>query len=148
MDSKYTEQAKAFLEKTNTRLDIEYIGHGPYFDDDKESRDIYRFTLTRDGRKYTSKFGQSLAHSGFAFGETNMPSKADILGKRQQPTEYDILACLTKHDVGSFENFCSEFGYDEDSRKAEKTYFTVQKEYSGVCLIWNSKEREQLQEIN
>lgn len=162
MDSKYTKQAKDFLEKTKTRLDIEYIGHGYHFEDDEQTRDIYRFTLVRDGRKYTAKFGQSIAHSGtatapiaynknaktpFAWGETTAPSKSDILGKRQAPTAYDILACLTKYDPGTLEDFCREFGYDIDSKKAERIYVAVCREYKGVCLIWNDKEREELAEI-
>lgn len=157
----YTKQAQDFLTKTNTTLDVEYIGHGPHFDDDKESRDIYRFTLTRDGRKYSAKFGQSIAHSGTPtesykvnskFDRTNpgsFPTKPEHFErKRKKPMAYDILACLTKYDVGTFENFCAEFGYDTDSRKAEKTYFAVQREYEGVCRIWNAKEREELAEIN
>ena len=28
------------------------------------------------------------------------------------PTEYDVLACLTKYDPGNYEDFCSEFGYE------------------------------------
>ena len=148
----YNKQAQEFLTKTNTTLDVEYIGHGNYFDDDKETRDIYRFTLKRDGRKYTSKFGQSIVNSGTA--KENVVYKVGgfnhgkIDRRRKAPTAYDILACLTKYDTGTFDNFCADFGYDTDSRKAEKTYFDVQREYQGVCLIWNAKEREELAEIN
>ena len=42
-----------------------------------------------------------------------------------EPTAADVLACLVS-DVTfgeeSFEDFCSELGYDPDSRKAEKTW--------------------------
>lgn len=64
------------------------------------------------------------------------------------PTAYSILACLTKYDVGSFEDFCSEFGYDEDSKSAEKIYRAVCDEYTNVCKIWSDDEIETLQEIN
>lgn len=30
------------------------------------------------------------------------------------PSEYDILACLTKYDPGDYEEFCSEFGYEPE----------------------------------
>lgn len=160
----YTKQAQDFLDKTNTTLEIDYIGHGEYFDDDgvvgkRKTRDIYRFTLTRNGRKYTSKFGQSIVNSGTSKESFELTDKAisegrmvhkesDYKCKRKTPTAYDIIACLTKYEVGDFDNFCSEFGYDTDSKKAENTYFAVQREYKGVCLIWNAKEREQLAEIN
>lgn len=42
-------------------------------------------------------------------------------------------ACSAKN---SFEDFCSEFGYDEDSRKAEKIYKACEKslsQYNRIC---------------
>lgn len=63
------------------------------------------------------------------------------------PTDYNVLTCLTKHEVGTFEDFCSNFGYDTDSRKAENIYKAVLNEYQNVCMLWNEKEIEQLQEI-
>jgi hypothetical protein len=132
MDSKYNEQAQAFLDKTNTKCTINYIGYGPHFDDDKESRNIYRVTLKRANRSYSFKFGDSIKNSSDGI----------------EPTEYDVLSCLTKYDVGTFQDFCVEFGYDPDSRKALKTYNAVCREFKGVCRIWNAEEREQLAEIN
>ncbi len=129
MDNKYNVQAQEFLNKTNVKFSVSYIGYGFYFDDDKEERDIYRITLKRANRSYSFKFGQSIANQG------------------QEPTEYDVLACITKYEPGTFENFCSEFGYITDSRKALKTYNAVCREYKGVCRIWNQAEREALAEI-
>ena len=68
--------------------------------------------------------------------------------EKTAPTAYDILACLTKYDPGSFENFCSEFGYDEDSRRAYKTYKAVVKEFENVEKLFSEEEREQLNKIN
>jgi len=68
--------------------------------------------------------------------------------KPKVPTVYDILACLQKYDVGSFEDFCSEFGYDEDSKTAEKTYNAVVEEYQGLCILYSDQELELMQEIN
>lgn len=63
------------------------------------------------------------------------------------PTEYDVLACLTKYDPGTFENFCSEFGYDTDSRSAEKTYNAVKDEYNNLCALFNDEEMQLMAEI-
>lgn len=63
------------------------------------------------------------------------------------PNEYDILTCLTKYDPETFENFCSEYGYDYDSRSAEKTYKAVVEEYKNVTMLWNDDEIDQLSEI-
>jgi hypothetical protein len=47
-----------------------------------------------------------------------------------EPTSYDMLYCLlsdaSANDM-SFEDFCGEFGYDLDSRKAEETYKACRK---------------------
>ena len=127
--SRYELQADKFLKDTKTSFKVKYFNHAIYFDGDKENRDIYKITLRNGNGSYTFKFGQSIANQG------------------QEPTAYDVLACLTKYDVGSFEDFCSEFGYDTDSRTAEKTYFAVVKEYNEVKRLWNEKEIEALQEI-
>ena len=63
------------------------------------------------------------------------------------PNEYNVLACLQKYDVGTFEDFCNDFGYDTDSRTAEKTYNAVCDEYKQLCAIFSDDEMEQLQEI-
>lgn len=158
--NKYEQQAEDFLTKTKTTIEIEYIGHGMHFDDDKQTRDIYRFTIKKGERKYTATFGQSIVNSGTATADhvftddyirmgRPYPNKdgSDYKQKRKAPRAYDILSCLTKSDPGTFEDFCADFGYNTDSRKAEKVYFAVQKEFKGVCSIWNEAEREQLADI-
>ncbi len=127
--SKYSEQAEQFLKETNTEMKIKFLKHGLHFIDDKEERDIYRVTIKRGEKKFSVKFGQSIADTG------------------KEPSAYDILACLTKNNPETFESFCSEFGYDTDSKKAEKTYKAVVKEWEGVSEIWNTEEIEELQEI-
>lgn len=123
-----TTQVKDFLKETGTSFKAEYLDHDFYFDGDKECRDIYRITLKRNGKQFSFRFGQSIANAG------------------QEPTAYDVLACLTKYDVGSFENFCSEFGYSNDSIKASKLYKAVLREYNGVNRLF-SDVMERLQEI-
>jgi len=63
------------------------------------------------------------------------------------PTPYDVLACLTKYDPGTFEDFCGEFGYDTDSKSAEKTYNAVVNEWKNVQSLFSDAEIEELQEI-
>lgn len=65
----------------------------------------------------------------------------------EQPTPYDVLACLQKYDVGSFEDFCNDFGYDTDSRNAEKTYKAVCNEYKNLCRIFTDDEMVLMREI-
>lgn len=52
-----------------------------------------------------------------------------------------------KYDPGSFENFCSEYGYDTMSDKAEKTYNAVYDEWLNVSRLFNDEQLEVLQLI-
>ena len=64
------------------------------------------------------------------------------------PTAYDVLACLTKYDPGTFDEFCSEYGYNTDSRQAFKTYKAVVREWKNIEKLFSPEQIEALQEIN
>ena len=67
--------------------------------------------------------------------------------KEAIPSEYDILACLCTYMPDTFEDFCSEFGYDNDSMSALKTYLACQKQYSQICKIFTKEQVGKLAEI-
>lgn len=174
--TEYDKQAKDFLAKLGIEFKCEFLRHAKHFADDKEPRDIYKLALIRGNRSRSFEFGQSTAKSGFyytigrqinalprelmgkkglnAYIKTKLNwgfmdnKKSDVIHYPEAPTEYDLLACLTKYDVGTFEDFCGEFGYDTDSRKAEDTYKAVKEEYEKVCALFTDEELTELQEIN
>jgi len=125
----YTQQAEQFAQKFGVKLSIISTDYGKHFADDTESRYIFTCRLQRGKKSYTFKFGQSIAAGA------------------KEPEMYDILACLQKYDPETFEFFCSNYGYDEDSRKAYKTYKAVCKEWAAVERLF-SDCLEELQEIN
>jgi len=127
----YQKQAEDFLSSTKTILTISYSGKRKHFADDTEKRATYLFRLINKKGTYTGRFGQSIAGTE----------------EGKEPTAYDILACMTAYNIGSFADFCSGFGYDGDSRKAEKTYKAVQKEYFGLKAIFTEQQLEKLAEI-
>ena len=129
--SEYEKQAEDFLKKTQTTFKVKFIKNGLYFPDDKEPRDIYRITLVCRGKKYSFRFGTSI-------NDTE---------QKKEPTPYDVLASLTKYNPDTFEDFCSSYGYDEDSRKAEKTFKAVVKEWENISDLWTGEEINKLQEI-
>jgi len=129
-------------------------------------RDVYEITLERNKKVYSFRFGQSInnsqgnpkeihAYKGTKqyqrlISEGYKPSRvmADYLIKKSiAPTAYDVLACVQKYDIGTFSDFCSEFGYDTDSKKAEKTYFAVQEEFKNINNLF-SDVMDKLMEIN
>ena len=134
--SEYTEQAEAFLTKHGIKFKAVYIEHGPYFpeDGDGQERDIWRLSLRKGTKGFSVRFGNSLAASDHG----NTP-----------PTAYDMLAALTKYDPEDFPSFCGNYGYNEDSRKAEKTYKAVRREWDKVRRLFSTAEElEELQDIN
>jgi len=130
----YQQQALDFLKRTGTTISFRKKGYGYYFEDDKEKRHIWYVTLTRGAREWTITFGQSIASGN------------------KRPTAYDVLACVEKYDVGTFDNFCSEFGYNDrplsDYPKILKIYNAVVDEYNNLKQLFNEEEMELLREIN
>ena len=173
----YNQQAADFLQATGTEFKAEFLKHAKHFDSDKEARDIYGITLKRGARSYFFEFGQSINASGEYQVREHLVNKLwcqQVTGGKRclsakefkalkwmtgierdvlknvnfsAPSAYDVLACLTKNDPGTFENFCSEFGYDADSRSAKKTYKEVCDEWKNVAMLFNDEEINELQEI-
>ena len=176
MKTDYEKQATDFLEKTGCKMTITFKENRKYFPDDKEKRDVYEIEIVRGSRKWKFEFGNSIKDSEFVavYGKSRykIPSemrtkgnqeitlyvkwnlqsdfgtvKADRIIRPVPPSEYDVLSCLTKYDPESFENFCSEFGYDTDSKKADKVYSGVKEEWLNVCRMWSDSEIDELCEI-
>lgn len=123
------EETADFCNKNDVKMYVLAKNFDYYFHDDRDERWIYKLQLTRGGKSYTFTFGQSIADGD------------------KTPTYYDVLASLTKYDPYSFEDFCADYGYDYDSRKAYNVYKAVQKEYAAVERLFGDV-MEDLQEIN
>lgn len=171
--SDYEIQAEKFLKETNTEFKAEFLKYDFHFVDDKDKRDIYKITLKRGTREFIFNFGQSINASGeYIFygenGKEKIHLNKDKKGKLilsyngviltkgnsnknkdfKEPTAYDVLACLQKNEIGTFKNFCDDFGYDTDSRKAETIYQAVLKEYENLKMLYSDDEINKLAEIN
>lgn len=127
----YEKQAKDFLEKTNTKIDIQFIDYDYYFEDDKEKRDVYLVTLKKPDKKIQYRFGNSI-HNTL---------------KNKTPTAYDVLAVVEKYHPDTFEEFCLNFGYVPDSVKARKIYRAALKQYLKFSNFYTEEEMEMLREI-
>ncbi len=126
----YNQGAYLVAEHLGLKMKVGDSEYRKYFPSDKESRYVFKITLKKGGRQYSFNFGQCVACGS------------------EEPTLYSVLTCLQKYDVGTFENFCDDFGYDQDSRTAEKTYKAVVKEFESMQRLFTSEELEVLEMIN
>lgn len=78
------------------------------------------------------------------FEKTKALKQLAGLKEKAVPTAYDVICCLTMYDVGTFEEFCSDYGYDEDSRRAEKIYIACIKEYKDLTRIFSEDQLAEL----
>ncbi len=171
-ENDYEQQAREFAEKHNLTMHATYNGHYPRFGNNITAN--YTITLIRQGKRpYTFTFSTSINDSwcytmdGRMFKRyRGLPPRIDIdkfmleylkrprsnfgqysiLQTKTAPSLYSVLACLTKRDPGPFEDFCADYGYDTDSRAAEKTWYAVREEGRAVEALF-SDCLEELEEI-
>lgn len=124
----YKKDAQDFLNKVNAKVTINFLEKGrvPQYWNEYRLHNIYKVTIKRNGKQYTYKFYDSIYNT-----QNNI-----------KPDAYDVLVCLEKYDVGSFEEFCSEFGYDEFddygrmNKTTKKIYNAVVREFKGVERVF------------
>lgn len=145
------------------------VFHGMRTGKRKKKRNWYDVTITTPRGKMTFTFWDSIHNTeistmtfeeyakkklkynrveDMSYGE-KVKAKNDLARLKADavPNEYDVLACLEKYDPGTFEDFCSELGYNEDSRTAERIYIAVIKEYKDLIRIFTEEQMEELREI-
>jgi len=158
----YQKQADNFAKKHGVTLTILGKAYKKHFSDDKEPRFVYSLELSRGEEFYQFEFGQSLASIKFEqikrkvktakaykmeggfYWENGKPISCET------PTMYDVLACMQKYKLGTFEDFCSDFGYNDLPLSA---YTETMKTYKACLAEYNAMERlfsdcmEELQDI-
>lgn len=170
MINEYAERATDFLKKNHVDIRIDFVGLAVNKDwREQEKRNLYTVTLTSPLGSMVFDFWDSIhnteiqtmtidqyvkksrkvSYDSLSYTE-KFAAQREFRAKQSEaiPTAYDVLACITKYDPGTFEDFCSEFGYDKDSTTASKTYLAVQKEYTRLKKVLTSEQMEELQEIN
>lgn len=144
--NEYEITARAFLASTGATFSARFLG---YFESAAEwGRDnglargflpVWRVTISTEAGRMSVRFRGSIRD-----GEAG----------RNAVDVYDVLACLTKHEPGTFDEFAQEFGYfpidsAEDYRHARKVWNGCRREYAGICRVWpKESDRAALAEIN
>lgn len=135
--SQYKEQVSFFLEKTGAYISIREAvpQRHPAWGKDAKHGIHYSVTIYKDkNRSYTFDFWGSIADK-----ENN------FRGFPKRPSAYDILCCLHDGDgIDNYGDFCANYGYDEDSRAAYRTYEAVKEQKEAMQNIFTSDELEAL----
>jgi hypothetical protein len=95
----------------------------------------------RKATKYTCKLTFKNQSYTFSYWMGSAHTKA--------PTKKDVLYSMIMDDVSymDFEEFCSNFGYDNDSIRALNTFKACQTQTDNFYRLFNEEEREILREL-
>ena len=118
-----------FLTRHNATVTFELIGQRVPSWGGKPVN-AYWFTIERNGMEYSNTFYDSVYNTQ----------------KGIEPTPYSLLACLQKYEVGTYYEFCNEFGYNPYDAESEKIYTAVVHEEINVHRLFEDC-MEELQEI-
>lgn len=107
-----TQTIKQFVDRNNVRMSCAWTDTNPNIDPKDWARGTshYRCVLKIGPRRMTTYFSMGSAYT-------------------KEPSAEDLIDCLASdaasiENARSFEDWCADYGYDADSRKAEKIYKT------------------------
>ena len=111
----------AFVTAHGITATVRQVLSNPHMDDSPYMTRHFRVTLRRAGRQMTVAYNQ-----GSAFTE--------------DPTAEDVLSCLCQDAAGlenspAFEEWAPEYGFDADSRKAERIFRTVERQTDRLRVL-------------
>ena len=101
-----------YVEANKITIENEYASVNPNMDNDgKWQANHYKVTLRRSGKQLTTYFSMGIALT-------------------DEPSAEGVLDCLASdaagyQSAGNFESWASDYGYDTDSRRAEKMYIAI-----------------------
>lgn len=103
-----------FIKKHKITMTIARTDNNPNMDDAR-NMDHWKCILKRPGARLTIYFSMGYGHNG------RMPELADVL-------DCLVSDASSVRNSRGFEDWCADLGYDTDSRKAEKTYKTCERQ--------------------
>lgn len=106
-------EPKDFAEEHGITATAERVDSNPDMEDARDDADHWLVTLRRGKKSVQFYFTKGSAHKGVP------------------PDARETLGCVASESQSAhykFEEWCSEFGYDTDSRKAEKTFKQVKEQ--------------------
>jgi hypothetical protein len=161
----YSEDAEKLQELiSQLEITVEYKGNRKVFER-KEDSALYEVEIKRGDKSINFEFNQSINYTDYMPKNTNdiNYSGERFQGKfynrgelarmieKQQIKEYNsflysILCCIKTdgYITDIFEDFCSDFGYNEDSRKDYELFLQCNKQAKKIRKIFSTQDLEYL----
>ena len=135
-ESEYNQQAIDFLIESKTKINIEFNGLAKTsWSSDKVNQ--YEVTLKNDRHEWTYEFCDSVRNT-----EDGKSAKFDF---------YSVLACMDVNVTESFDDFCSDFGYEFKNEseyiKIKKTHLACVEQMNELKKLFTADQLEKLGEI-
>lgn len=129
----YERIAKDFCKKHGVTVAFRFLGNATNrLWDETVIRPHYRVTIKTTRGQMTVDFWDSLYS----------------LTHDEKPTEYEIFSCLEKYEVCDFYEWCTEYGYNTDSRRAERLWRLCRRQWASVQRVFTDDQIAELREIN
>jgi hypothetical protein len=163
MDSKYEETraaVDALLERNGVTFSVVLLGERTR---DGWEHDAWVATFSRAGHSEDFDFRTGLGLRQYVTGPKNptidQAGRPGSLYREEYdrrhrrpvpPRAADVLYCLILDSSAadqSFESWCSEFGYNPDSRKTEAAYRACQEIADKLARVLDRRAREELAEL-
>lgn len=118
---------QTFINRNRITAHAEWADRNPNTNDMPAGSSYWRVTLRHDGRQLTVPYSMGPAHS-------------------REPEAIDVLDALASDASGyenarSFEEWAEEYGYETDSRRAERVYRAVERQTTGLQRLMGDKYR-------
>ena len=94
-------------------------------------------TKIRNFHNHMVKVTNTEIKQSVTFEFWNSISKGEITEEQEVLSAFYCFVSDSLAGMEIFENFCSEFGYDTDSRSAEKTWKKCQKQYQKFTKVFD-----------
>ncbi len=118
-----------------TAMLLGYESDGAKPKDKRWSHFAWRVTLTVDGRAHTTDYKTGTGHARKCPEHYSLEAWLQRPSTPTPPSTAAVLSCLLsdgQQGSESFESFCSDLGYDTDSRSALDTYLACQATHTAL----------------
>jgi hypothetical protein len=120
---------KQFVRENNIKIANELVDSNPNIDDPNWQANHYKVVLKRGKKQFTTYFSKGI-------------------GLKGEPTVEEVLDCLASDSASienyDFEDWAPEFGYNKDSRHAEKIYNACIKQAQKLKNFLGAEKYEEL----